>query len=145
MWKFLADVLSLLNENSTWHNRQQGYILNNNNVNINNKSTFKFQTYIKAHITYGNEAYLIKHKATFLLTLLSESDMKTPTDWRECFESVPTGRFEVPSLGTPFLSTKLLLSYGGIPITEGSSWRWLMILPNLSRIFSTFFDFIPGS
>lgn len=50
-------------------------------MNTNKKSTSRFQPCIKVDfITYGNEAYLIKHKATFLLTLVSECDMKTSAD-----------------------------------------------------------------
>lgn len=56
-------------------------------------------------IGYGNEAYSIKHKATFSLTLLSEYIMKT-RDWEECFASVPIGRFEEPSLGILSPATK---------------------------------------
>lgn len=50
-------------------------------MNTNKKLASTFQPYIKVHCTtYGNEVYLIKYKATFLLTLVSECDMKTPTD-----------------------------------------------------------------
>lgn len=74
-------------------------------MNINKKSTFKCQSWMKANsIIYGKYTQS-STRLLFSLTLVSEYVMKT-RDWRECFASVPIGRFEEPSLGIVYPATK---------------------------------------